>query len=88
MSHDGNGNKATCASAQHFNVALHNGGNDKPCAQAHDIYTPRHTTAMTTRPCAQAHIIFNIMSHDGNDDKASCASARHLYVALYNRNND
>jgi hypothetical protein len=29
----------------------------RPCAQGHNIYTLRRTTATMTRPCAQAHAI-------------------------------
>jgi hypothetical protein len=51
-------------------------------------FTLHCTTATTTKPCAQAHAIFNITSHDGNNDKALCASARHLYAASYNSDDD
>jgi hypothetical protein len=46
----------------------------RPCAQAHDIYTLRRTTATMTRPRAQAHTIFNFALHDGNEDNKNTAA--------------
>jgi hypothetical protein len=59
----------------------------RPCAQVHDIYMSRHTTAMTTRPCAQAHAIFNVVSHDGNkDNKKTAATTPYIRIAKQDDN--
>ena len=72
----GNNDKALCTSTRHA-------GQVAQWQQRYGLVRKRktcrlcHTRATTTRPCVQAHDML-VASHNGNNNKASSASARHV----------